>query len=392
MVKLASSFLLKIVICIFFACFVFSKQTTAQNFFANPGFEDINVCTEFNAFCAPEAWFYIRPTTNPLVNRSDVPIPLSGQNLLLVPMENVYCRKDFEASFCHGFVYTMLACPLLKDETYHIEFYVNSSGRKYHEINFAFSSIEPAIENFDVYRPPGIISIRATDLRKDTVNGWRKVTHDFTATGKEKYFILGNFSKSQLGFKKQERMNSGGMVYYFVDDISLTSNNGISLCQNYQVNIEKIYAQNFRHTNYMLVGDQLSEAVQEITKPIVFRNDTITIPAAFFKTGSAALMPSFNRLMDSIITTLDGKKIAKIEVVGHTDNRGSLLQNEQLSLARSQSVQSYLIHQRIQYEQIIFTSGKGPAQPVDDNNTEKGRAKNRRVEIVLTFIESVPEK
>ncbi|MEO6583687.1 MAG: hypothetical protein ABIO05_05145, partial [Ferruginibacter sp.] len=76
----------------FYFLFLFvliSQKASAQNLFANEGFEDLNVCTEYHINCAPEAWFYIKPTTNPLVNGRLVPRPMLGNNLLLVPVFNV---------------------------------------------------------------------------------------------------------------------------------------------------------------------------------------------------------------------------------------------------------------------------------------------------------------
>ena len=69
-----------------------------------------------------------------------------------------------------------------------------------------------------------------------------------------------------------------------------------------------------------------------------------------------------------------------IIAVGHTDSVGSDAYNQKLSLRRSQAVKAYLVSKGIDKTRI-YTEGKGEKQPVADNKTKEGRAKNRRVEI-----------
>ena len=79
----------------------------------------------------------------------------------------------------------------------------------------------------------------------------------------------------------------------------------------------------------------------------------------------------------------DKVKAINLEViiaVGHTDSVGSDAYNQKLSLRRSQAVKAYLVSKGIDKTRI-YTEGKGEKQPVADNKTKEGRAKNRRVEI-----------
>jgi outer membrane protein OmpA-like peptidoglycan-associated protein len=69
-------------------------------------------------------------------------------------------------------------------------------------------------------------------------------------------------------------------------------------------------------------------------------------------------------------------------VYGHTDNTGDPNKNQQLSEARAESVKQYLIKKGLPTERIE-SKGFGDQQPIADNGTSVGKAKNRRVQIVL---------
>lgn len=363
-----------------------AKRAVAQNLFVNPSFEDINICVEFNASCAAEGWFYIKPTTNPLVNRQVVPEPYSGMNLLLVPVESVYGKKEFSAVYSHPFVYTMLCCPLLKGKQYRLQFYIHTSGRKFYSLDFCFTDTEPATDGFDLVKQKPSFTIKPEESEDVGKSGWRKVEHLFTATGNEKFCTIGNFSEKPWGYKAKERMNSGGAVYYFLDNISLTSVDSLPLCAKYEANVSKLYEQNYRHTNFATVqkpGDTVE--VAPVILP-VFITDTIVVPATLFETNSAVLKPAFVKLLDTLSDGLMKRKIARISITGHTDSRGTPEKNKILSLNRAEAIRNYFTEKFPQYAEVIFAEGKGQDSPVADNKTEEGRTKNRRVEIILTTV------
>ncbi|WP_255157346.1 OmpA family protein [Ferruginibacter sp. HRS2-29] len=373
--------------CLLLLSVTFSyERIAAQNLFANSSFEDINICVEFNASCAAEGWFYIKPTTNPLVNRQVVPEPYSGMNLLLVPVESVYGKKEFSAVYSHPFVYTMLCCPLIKGESYKIQFYIHTASRKFYALDFCFTQTEPATDGFDLVRQKPSFSIQPQELREEVKNGWRRVQHVFTADGTERFCTIGNFSEKPWGYKAKERMNSGGAVYYFLDDVSLVPVDSIAPCKKYEANIVKLYEQNFRHTNFATVqkpGDTIEPVLHSAP---VFTSDTLIIPAALFETNSAVLRPEFVKLFDEFSAGMNEKKIASIHIFGHTDSRGTQEKNKVLSQNRAEAIRKYFTEKFPQYTDVIFAKGKGQDQPVADNKTEQGRTRNRRVEIVVTTV------
>jgi outer membrane protein OmpA-like peptidoglycan-associated protein len=71
-----------------------------------------------------------------------------------------------------------------------------------------------------------------------------------------------------------------------------------------------------------------------------------------------------------------------VEIAGHTDSVGNVDYNVKLSERRASSVKQYLIKKGIDPNKVV-TKGYGPTDPVADNETEEGRAKNRRVELII---------
>jgi OOP family OmpA-OmpF porin len=69
-----------------------------------------------------------------------------------------------------------------------------------------------------------------------------------------------------------------------------------------------------------------------------------------------------------------------IIAVGHADSDGSVALNQTLSVNRAESIKKFLVSKGIEPNRI-YTEGKGKGQPVADNSTKEGKAKNRRVEI-----------
>jgi len=92
------------------------------------------------------------------------------------------------------------------------------------------------------------------------------------------------------------------------------------------------------------------------------------------------LKPAGKAKLSDLVDKIKGINLEVIIAVGHTDSVGSDAYNQKLSLRRSQAVKAYLISKGIDKTRI-YTEGKGEKQPVADNKTKEGRAKNRRVEI-----------
>lgn len=109
----------------------------------------------------------------------------------------------------------------------------------------------------------------------------------------------------------------------------------------------------------------------------------ITLRNIFFETGSASLLPESQAELNRVIELLSRNPEMKIRINGHTDNVGSDAENMQLSDARSKSVKDFLVTHGIASDRLE-TKGYGESKPVSTNDTDSGRAQNRRTEIEIT--------
>ena len=110
-------------------------------------------------------------------------------------------------------------------------------------------------------------------------------------------------------------------------------------------------------------------------------SEKVTFAAdAFFDTGKSVLKPDAQAKLADLVDKTKGVNLEVIIAVGHTDSTGGTALNQKLSIARAEGVKNFLTSKGIENNRV-YTEGKGSAQPVADNKTAEGRAKNRRVEV-----------
>lgn len=117
-------------------------------------------------------------------------------------------------------------------------------------------------------------------------------------------------------------------------------------------------------------------------------NITLNMPSNItFDFDKSDLKPAFYPVLDNVANTLREYDQTIVEVAGHTDSVGSDAYNQQLSERRAASVGNYLMSRGLLRDRFILV-GAGESHPVASNDSESGRAQNRRVEITLVPVRS----
>ena len=101
-----------------------------------------------------------------------------------------------------------------------------------------------------------------------------------------------------------------------------------------------------------------------------------------FDTGRYDIKPNLRPILDRFATTLNQNPVTTVTIIGHTDTTGTDAINNPLSVNRAASTRDYLVARGVATSRIAI-DGRGSREPVADNNTAAGRAKNRRVEIFV---------
>lgn len=109
---------------------------------------------------------------------------------------------------------------------------------------------------------------------------------------------------------------------------------------------------------------------------------------AFFDFDKAVLKPDAKSKLDDLVSKTGDINLEVIIAVGHTDSVGTDEYNQKLSVRRAEAVKAYLVTKGLEKNRV-YTEGKGEKQPVADNTSAEGRAKNRRVEIEVVGTRAV---
>ena len=148
------------------------------------------------------------------------------------------------------------------------------------------------------------------------------------------------------------------------------------------------YAFNISKKGYLFLSENIniedsisSELVrQEFQLSPFTKGNKLTMNNINFEFNEFTLLPSSFIELDKLVELLNNNPMSKIEIIGHTDNSGDADYNMALSLKRAEAVGRYLIDHGIELRQLAFL-GMGANMPIVSNDTEEGRAINRRTEV-----------
>lgn len=152
--------------------------------------------------------------------------------------------------------------------------------------------------------------------------------------------------------------------------------------ENYGFNIVKegyaIYSNNY---SFKTSSDDKPQTLEIKLQPLE-AGTRFELQNVFFETGKYDLKPESNNELNYIVDILTKNPTIKIQISGHTDNVGNAQANQTLSENRSKSVLEYFVSKGIAVDRLR-SNGYGASKPISSNDTEEGRAKNRRTEIEI---------
>jgi outer membrane protein OmpA-like peptidoglycan-associated protein len=145
-------------------------------------------------------------------------------------------------------------------------------------------------------------------------------------------------------------------------------------------------AKNYIAVNENLDLTKLKDKTDEIKRDLYLvpleQGQAIIINNLFFDFAQSDLLPESYPELDRLAKLMHETPTMQIKLEGHTDNVGSQQANQTLSLKRVEAVMDYLVNKGVDKKRISAV-GRGSSKPIDSNNTEEGRAKNRRVECFI---------
>ena len=152
--------------------------------------------------------------------------------------------------------------------------------------------------------------------------------------------------------------------------------------------VGKDYAFNVNRKGYLFYSDNFFlsqhsiDSVYQKNIPLqpIEANASVVLNNIFFDVNKFDIKPESQVELDKIVQLMNDNPTIKIQIAGHTDNVGKPAENLALSNNRTKTVVSYLINKRISPQRLSY-KGFGETQPVADNKTDEGRAKNRRTEM-----------
>ena len=263
--------------------------------------------------------------------------PFSGRN-----MSGIVIHGDYWSEYLK----VELREPLKVGVEYYAEFWVAYCGdynkdytkkmtNPYFGVYFGEDFFEKT--NKQLLNKPQVFSKQTLELKDKT---WVKVSGNFIAQDTTDRIYVGQFAN-------REDPTNMLLGYYFIDDVKVVKFSD--------------------HSTIFTPAEYAPDGLNNI----------------YFETDKYDLLPTSFKTLDEVYGFLNKNQSLEISIIGHTDNRGELEHNQQLSTNRAKAVMNYLVNKGIDPSRLKF-SGKGASSPIASNLTEDGRQENRRVEFIAS--------
>lgn len=191
---------------------------------------------------------------------------------------------------------------------------------------------------------------------------WMEIGGEFIAEGGELFLTIGNFfDVAHSGIAEYDwlsQMLTGS--YYYIDDVSVI-----------QVSED---------TPSIPDTQELKSSAIPATQQTLSVGSTLVLHDIYFQFDRSVILQQSYKELTRLLELMQDNPKLRIEIGGHTDDKGSVEYNRKLSESRAKAVADYLTAKGIDPKRLSYR-GYGKSKPIEDNSTEEGRSKNRRVEI-----------
>lgn len=360
-------------IYILFSC-CFIQESLAQNLVKNGGFE-IGKCPNRRKFTDTVCSYW-----NSVGNVDYFSTCSNGEvhpENNFVGKQNTYSGKAYVGLFTGTgitsrnteLLYTELTEPLIKGKHYKLSFYFSlaeMSSLTSRAIGSTFSKELAYAEEVDessavMYIP--LIDLKYLLLESDQRvlsrdDKWSLFEKEYIAQGGDKYLYIGGVTLKGISCVKRENVPPsivlGDYAYYYIDEVALIKQND--------------------NGSYPIVTSQLKFDEKE--------GDNYTFSNVYFKASSYQLLDTSKSSLDTLVNIMKENTSWGLTLQGHTDTVGDESKNLILSERRANEVKKYLMTQGVKEEKIEIKA-LGSSLPLNSNDTNTEREKNRRVEISL---------
>lgn len=287
---------------------------------------------------------------------------------------NRYVKREFRE-----YIQLQLKQPLQKDHEYCVRAHVylsESSNRGISGLGLATSRYAMAKDNQTVLELPYVWLLKQ-DKKSLVDRKWVEVSTIYKAQGGETHIIIGNFQWDKdtkvTGAIEIDSFRNPNVdfAYYFLDDVCVTDLkfNFSCDCGNYDYIASRQY-------ETIVIDAKIVPKTYTLNNPVVLEN-------VRFERDKATILPASHTNLDELVLIMKKNPTYVLEISGHTSDKGDPRDNHSLSQRRAKAVCDYLIASGISDKRLTYR-GYGQARPIALNNNAENRAKNERIQVLLT--------
>ena len=353
--------------CIFVFFLLFSQTSLTQELIPNGSFEEYRYTplkwnTSGDDFSSILSYWSSPTQASPDVYGPDIQVPafwkkqgfgfispIAGKSFVGITMYGCTQGKPH----CREYIQVRMKEALVPGQQYELSFKLSPlpKGVRINNIGvgFSYDSLKIKLDQrIDLTPTATIKKVVSTSPGK-----WVLAKLLFQAKARESFLLLGNFHEDkETKVKKDPIFSKLKYAYYYFDDIQLRKIPPI---------IEYVDT-----TNVFL------ERTFDIDERVILEN-------VYFDHNKSLLLPKSYLTLAHLLELLTQYPTLNIELVGHTDSDGSSIYNKRLSQRRARTVFAYLLDKGVSNQRLSF-SGEGESTPIATNDTDVGKALNRRVE------------